>query len=140
MKNGFLNNLVCVFSIVFLTGCIETKSSDYLKPSDELAAIQDFVVEKKRELPVLVDAYTNWVDLKIVDNKLIYVYKINTQSISVEQAEGMKEYYYSGRKKVEICNSINNLLNIDIIYIYRYLNSSDEILVDIPFDSGMCEN
>lgn len=112
--------------------------SDYITRADELGAIEEFVKNQKNKLPIQVDAYTVWTDIEFNNNKIIYIYKISSDEISEQQIKAMKNYYYSDPKKSEICENINNLLAMKIVYVYKYINMKNKELVVIPFDEEMC--
>ena len=132
--------MLCVF--FQLCSCAEkslinSSEVDVNKSEDEYNLVKESVYEKKSTLPIKVDNYTTWVDFNLVDNKLIYVYRISSETISEKQKLEMKKYYYSKPKIEEICSSINVLSNLDLVYIYKYINLKDQELVSIDFDKNM---
>lgn len=141
--SAFFRVVILLVVLTSLIGCgensaINLNSSGKIKNNEEVSAIKDFVEDQKNKLPIQVDYYTVWVDIKFTDSKLIYIYKISSNSISNEQIEAMRKYYYSSPKKDEICKSIKGLLNVKVMYEYKYINMRDEELVEIPFDERMC--
>ncbi|MEG0486694.1 MAG: hypothetical protein RR575_02025 [Acinetobacter sp.] len=141
--SAFFRGIILLLVLTSLIGC--TKNSDInlngvekLKNNEEVNAILEFVEDQKAKLPLQVDYYTVWVDINFIDNKLIYIYKISSSAISEQQVGEMKRYYYSNPKKDEICKSIKDLLEMKIVYEYKYINMNGDELVSIPFDEKMC--
>jgi hypothetical protein len=141
--NIYFRIFLLLFLSITLNGCGENsffnldKGKELIKV-EELNAIDEFVKKQKGKLPVQVDFYTVWVDIKFVDNKIVYVYMISSNKISNQQIDAMRKYYYSDPKKSELCKAIKGLLNIKIIYEYMYINVKGEELATIPFDEKMC--
>lgn len=133
MKFFFVN---VVF--LFLLGCLNTNKVSRLSIEDQ-KIMTDFIAGQKKKLPQFLDCCTTWVDVYQDKNQLVYLYKMNVESVDVDMIQEIKNKHYSKEKLDEICGMIIGVFESQVVFKYRIVNNKNIDLFQMIFTEELCK-
>ncbi|MDG3557557.1 hypothetical protein P7L54_16560 [Acinetobacter bereziniae] len=120
---------------LFLNGCSNLKES--VVPSDDVF-INDFITGQRKKLPITLNSMTKWVDVYKLNNKLVYVYKVNMVGLDERVIQTIKNNNSSESKVNEICNLIVGTFDSKVDIEYKILNVNNLELVSMTYNEDDC--
>lgn len=138
-KFTILTALVVLFICVVLFFSSRKQDS----ANEIVISIRDYVLgsflnelpEINKKLPNKIDDYTTLNLIKYEDKKIVSVYELASNSISVDLLEKIKPLVKKQACKDEMKK---NLLEVDIDFLERYQNSSGELLFEFTVNKSEC--
>lgn len=126
------------FLLLFLSGCLNVDKKSGLTFEDQ-EIMTDFILGQKKKLPRSIDCCTTWVDVYQNKNKLVYLYKMNVESVDDKTIQEIKNKHYSKHKVDEICGMIMGVFESPVEFSYQIINKKNENLFQMTFTQELCK-
>jgi hypothetical protein len=136
--------LIFITLIVLFAGLVFLFSSRKEKSGSEIViTMREYVLgsflnelsEINKKLPNKIDGYTTLNIIKYEDKKIVSIYELASNDISVDLLEKIKPLIKKQACKDEMKK---NLLEVDIDFLDRYQNPTGDILFEVTISKSEC--
>jgi hypothetical protein len=136
--------LISITLIVLFAGLMFLFSSRKEKSGSEIViTMREYVLgsflnelsEINKKLPNKIDGYTTLNIIKYEDKKIVSIYELASNDISVDLLEKIKPLIKKQACKDEMKK---NLLEVDIDFLDRYQNPTGDILFEVTISKSEC--
>lgn len=136
-KKNFLIALCIIITLTIFIFIIK-KFNDINNINNDQIIIEDYLKSQTEKLPIKIDQHTNLIDVSFNKNRLTFVYLTTLNITPGVDTSHLKTYFLTGKKKEEICNTINNSFKTEIKFEYLYINKNKDPLFSMIFDKKDC--
>ncbi|QIO05886.1 hypothetical protein [Acinetobacter shaoyimingii] len=133
-----------IFSLIFISIFILISCSTVNNKNEELNVIDkevmdDFILNKKKELPKKIDCCTSLIDVYRDKNTLVNVYQLKLERVDDKSIEDIKNKHYLPPKVNEICNLVETTFDGPVELEYKILNVNNVYLFSLFFSKSKCK-
>jgi hypothetical protein len=128
---------ILTFLVYYFSGKKERSNNEVVITLKEyiLGSFLNELPEINNRLPHKIDHQTTLISIKYENNKILSIYELSTVFIGGEFLAKIKP---SIKKQACGDEMKKKLLEVDVVFLDRYQNSSGDVLFDVPLSKSEC--